>query len=75
MIDITNIGGALLSKQSLFYVFCVFFLVVGIVTLVLLYHWTKYSKEVDTKYKVMEIVYIAGIIFMVMVCFSSYMLI
>lgn len=75
MIDVSNIGNALLSKQSLFYVFCVFFLVVAIVTSVLLYHWTKYSKEMDTKYKMMEIVYISGIIFIIMVCFSTYMLI
>ncbi len=75
MIDVTNIGGALLSKQSLFYIFCVFFFVITIVSLVLLYHWFKYAKEIDMKYKFMEMIYTIGIIFIVMVCFSFYMLI
>jgi hypothetical protein len=75
MIDTASIGNILLSKTILFYVFVVFLIAIFIVTSALVFHWIKYSKEMDLKYKIMPIIYIIGVLVFIMVAFSFYLLI
>lgn len=74
MSDTVFIGADLLSNKILFYVFVVFFIAVGICTFALVYHWVKYAKELDFRYKLMPVVYLIGILFLVMVSFGFYLM-
>lgn len=74
MIDFSSIGSVFMSKKILFYVFCAFFALAFIATSALVYHWIKYSKEMDLRYKIMPLIYVVGILLCVMISFSFYMM-
>lgn len=75
MPDLSSLENLLLSKKTFFLIYCVFLFVVIVITVVLFYHWAKYAKETDMKYRLMQLIYIVGIVFLVLVSFMFYMLI
>jgi len=73
--SIASLEDLLLSKKAFFIVYTVFLGLIILVSVVLFYHWAKYAKETDMKYRLMQLIYVVGMIFFVLVAFMFYMLI
>ena len=66
-----EIFNTILTKETLWFVFGIAAVIVGVITLILSYHWQTYGVSTATK-TLIQFIYIAGTVLLLVVSFTLF---